>query len=157
MPLCIVVYFKLILHVLQEQQCQFRMHWHKSRLNSVICSQTSVFVAGAQNVTLDFGTRPRWKSPILKMETARFAETLEGPQNSTRFDSWSWSHIHLWYILRTSLHDLISSSSSSSSCFSHLEHRASVKRFVSLQFLNLIQSVGLFGRGISPSQGRYLT
>jgi hypothetical protein len=41
-------------------------------------------------------------------------------------------------------------------CF-HLEHRASVKRFVSLQFLNLRQSVGLLGRGISPSQGRYLT
>jgi hypothetical protein len=37
-----------------------------------------------------------------------------------------------------------------------LEHRASVKRFVSLQVLNLRQSVGLLGRGISPSQGRYL-
>jgi hypothetical protein len=43
------------------------------------------------------------------------------------------------------------------SCCSHLKHRASVKRFVSLQFLNLRQSVGLLGRGISPSQGRYLT
>jgi hypothetical protein len=32
-----------------------------------------------------------------------------------------------------------------------------VKRFVSLQFLNLIHSVGLLGRVISPSQGRYLT
>jgi hypothetical protein len=42
------------------------------------------------------------------------------------------------------------------SCCSHLEHRASVKRFVSLQFLNLRQSVGLLGREISPSQGRYL-
>jgi hypothetical protein len=42
------------------------------------------------------------------------------------------------------------------SCCSHLEHRASVKRFVSIQFLNLRQSVGLLGRGISPSQGRYL-
>jgi hypothetical protein len=41
-------------------------------------------------------------------------------------------------------------------CFSHLEHRASVKRFVSLQFLNLRQSVGLLGWGISPKQGRYL-
>jgi hypothetical protein len=38
-----------------------------------------------------------------------------------------------------------------------LEHRISVKRFVSLQFLNLRQLVGLLGRGISPSQGRYLT
>jgi hypothetical protein len=38
-----------------------------------------------------------------------------------------------------------------------LEHRASVKRFVALQFLNLRQSVGLLRRGISPSQGRYLT
>jgi hypothetical protein len=42
------------------------------------------------------------------------------------------------------------------SCFSHSEHRASVKRFVSHQFLNRWQSIGLFGRGISPSQGRYL-
>jgi hypothetical protein len=40
------------------------------------------------------------------------------------------------------------------SCCSHLEHRASVKRFVSLQFHG--QSVGLLGQGISPSQGRYL-
>jgi hypothetical protein len=32
-----------------------------------------------------------------------------------------------------------------------------VKRFVSLQFLNLGHSVGLLGRVISPSQGRYLT
>jgi hypothetical protein len=38
-----------------------------------------------------------------------------------------------------------------------LEHRASVKRFVSLQFLSLKQSLGLLGRGISPSSGRYLT
>jgi hypothetical protein len=43
-----------------------------------------------------------------------------------------------------------------SSC-SYLQHITSVYRFVSLQFLNLIQSVGLLGRGISPSQGRYLT
>jgi hypothetical protein len=40
--------------------------------------------------------------------------------------------------------------------FSHLEHRASVKRFVSLQSLNLRQSVGLLGGGINPTQGRYL-
>jgi hypothetical protein len=43
------------------------------------------------------------------------------------------------------------------SCCSHLEHRASVKRFVSLEFLNLRHSVRLLGRVISPSQGRYLT
>jgi hypothetical protein len=43
------------------------------------------------------------------------------------------------------------------SCCSHLERRPSVKRFVSLQFLNLKHSVGLLGRVISPSQGRYLT
>jgi hypothetical protein len=43
------------------------------------------------------------------------------------------------------------------SCCSHLEHRASAKRFVSLQFLNLRQSVGLLGRGINQSQGPYLT
>jgi hypothetical protein len=42
------------------------------------------------------------------------------------------------------------------SCCSHLEHRASVKFFVSLQFINLRQSVGLLGREISPTQGRYL-
>jgi hypothetical protein len=41
-------------------------------------------------------------------------------------------------------------------CCSHLEHRASIKRFVSLQFLNLRQSVGLLVRGINPTQGRYL-
>jgi hypothetical protein len=39
----------------------------------------------------------------------------------------------------------------------HLENMASVKRFVSLQFLNVRQSVRLPGRGISPSQGRCLT
>jgi hypothetical protein len=43
----------------------------------------------------------------------------------------------------------------SSTCCSHLEHRASVKRLMSLRFLNLRQSVGLLGRGISPTQGRY--
>jgi hypothetical protein len=43
------------------------------------------------------------------------------------------------------------------SCCSHLEHRASVKRFISLQFLDLRHTVELFGRVISPSQGRYLT
>jgi hypothetical protein len=43
------------------------------------------------------------------------------------------------------------------SCCSNLDHRASMKRFVSLQFLNLRHSVGLLGRGISPSQGHYLT
>jgi hypothetical protein len=32
-----------------------------------------------------------------------------------------------------------------------------VKRFVSLQFLNLRHSIRLLGRVISPSQGRYLT
>jgi hypothetical protein len=42
-------------------------------------------------------------------------------------------------------------------CCSHLEHRPSVKRFVSLQFINLRHSVGLLERVISPSQGRYLT
>jgi hypothetical protein len=36
------------------------------------------------------------------------------------------------------------------------KHRASVKKFVSFQFLNLRQSVELLGRGISPSKGRYL-
>jgi hypothetical protein len=42
------------------------------------------------------------------------------------------------------------------STWSHLERRTSVKRFVSLQFLNPRQSVGPLGRGISPTQGRYL-
>jgi hypothetical protein len=40
---------------------------------------------------------------------------------------------------------------------SHLEHRAPVKPFVSLKFLNFRESVGLLGRGISSSQCRYLT
>jgi FAD synthase len=40
-------------------------------------------------------------------------------------------------------------------CCSHLEHRASVNRFISLQ-LDIRQSVGPLERGISPSQGRYL-
>jgi hypothetical protein len=43
------------------------------------------------------------------------------------------------------------------SCCSHLEHRASVKRFVLLQFLNLRHSIGHLGRAISSSQRRYLT
>jgi hypothetical protein len=38
-----------------------------------------------------------------------------------------------------------------------LEQRASVKRFVSLQFLNLRESVGLLRLRVSQSQGRYLT
>jgi hypothetical protein len=38
----------------------------------------------------------------------------------------------------------------------NLERRASMKRFVSLQFLNLRQSVGLLGRRISPTQGHHL-
>jgi hypothetical protein len=42
-------------------------------------------------------------------------------------------------------------------CCSYLEHRKSVKRFVSLQFINIRQSVGLLRRGISQTQGRYLT
>jgi hypothetical protein len=45
------------------------------------------------------------------------------------------------------------------SCFFHFEHRAPVKRFISLQFLNLRHSVGLLvkalcckpeGRGFKP-------
>jgi hypothetical protein len=39
---------------------------------------------------------------------------------------------------------------------SHLEHKTSVKRFVSLQSLNLRQTVEFLGRVISPSQSRYL-
>jgi hypothetical protein len=39
-------------------------------------------------------------------------------------------------------------------CCSHLEHRTFVKRVFSVQFLR--QSVGLLGRGISPTQVRYL-
>jgi hypothetical protein len=35
-------------------------------------------------------------------------------------------------------------------CCSHFGDRASVKRFVSLQFLNLGHSVGLLGRGDQP-------
>jgi hypothetical protein len=39
---------------------------------------------------------------------------------------------------------------------SHLKHKASAKLFVSLQFLILRQSVGLLGRGINLTQGRFL-
>jgi hypothetical protein len=53
--------------------------------------------------------------------------------------------------------DTLSLSSSLFPVHPTLEHRASAKRFVSLQFLNLRHSVGLLGRVISPSQGRYLT
>jgi hypothetical protein len=42
------------------------------------------------------------------------------------------------------------------SCCSHFGYRGSMKRFGSLQLLNLRQSVWLLGRGISPSQGLYL-
>jgi hypothetical protein len=42
------------------------------------------------------------------------------------------------------------------SCCSLLKRKASVKRFVSLQFLNPRQSIGRTGREISRSQGRYL-
>jgi hypothetical protein len=42
------------------------------------------------------------------------------------------------------------------SCYSNLEHRASLKRFVQLQFLNP-KTVGRpLGWGICPTQGRYL-
>jgi hypothetical protein len=51
----------------------------------------------------------------------------------------------------------LSSSSSSYSLCSQLELRASVKHFLSLQFLNLRQMVGLLRQMISPSQDRYLT
>jgi hypothetical protein len=37
-----------------------------------------------------------------------------------------------------------------------MQQRASVKGYVSLQFLNLRQSVGLLEWGISPSQGHHL-
>jgi hypothetical protein len=60
-------------------------------------------------------------------------------------------HDSSWTVSGLPLHWLVYSSCS------HLEHRASVKRFVSLQFLNLRHSVGLLGRVISPSQGLYLT
>jgi hypothetical protein len=49
----------------------------------------------------------------------------------------------------------------SSSVFMHvaptLEHRASLKRFVSLQFLNLRQSVGLLGGGITRRKAAIYT
>jgi hypothetical protein len=60
----------------------------------------------------------------------------------------------------TSAHKLLSSFSSALclySCCSDKEHRASVKRFVSLQFLNLRESVGLLWPVICPAQGCYLT
>jgi hypothetical protein len=43
------------------------------------------------------------------------------------------------------------------SCCCHLESRASVKHFVSLQFLNLRQSVGSLGRGINQCKAAIYT
>jgi hypothetical protein len=40
--------------------------------------------------------------------------------------------------------------------FLPLEHRTTVKRSLHFSFLKFRQSVGLLGRGISPSQGLYL-
>jgi hypothetical protein len=57
-------------------------------------------------------------------------------------DYFLWKYLKCWLVY---------------SCCSQLEHRASVKCFVSLQFLNIRYSVGLLGRVNSPSQGRYLT
>jgi hypothetical protein len=42
------------------------------------------------------------------------------------------------------------------SCCSHFEHRTSVKLFVSLQFINFGQLVGLHERGIRPAESHYL-
>jgi hypothetical protein len=55
-----------------------------------------------------------------------------------------------WKILSLSL-----SLSLSISCCSHLEHMASMKRFVSLQFLHLGQSLGLLEWGFGLPQDRY--
>jgi hypothetical protein len=63
-------------------------------------------------------------------------------------------------LLQDSIHYLVSITRLASlvySCCSYLEHNASVKRVVSLQYLNLRHSVSLLGRVISPSQSRYLT
>jgi hypothetical protein len=59
--------------------------------------------------------------------------------------------------IHSSIHPSIHPSIYLYSCSSHLENKASVKRFLSLQFLNRRQSIWLLGRGISPSQSRYLT
>jgi hypothetical protein len=61
----------------------------------------------------------------------------------------------VFQIFQWTRYSFISSSPSSSSYIPvapTLEHTAFVKRFVSRQFLNLRQSVGLFGRVTSPSQ-----
>jgi hypothetical protein len=85
-------------------------------------------------------------------------------QDHLKRTGWSrgyrWLSVLVFRRLSIKIWVFLSSSSSSSyqySCCSHLEHTASVKRFVSLQFPNLRQSVGHFGLKISPSQGRYLT
>jgi hypothetical protein len=68
-------------------------------------------------------------------------------------------HPYIWHCNPDHIF-LSPNSSSSSSSSIHVaptfEHRSTVKRFLSLRFLNLRQSVRLLGRGISPSQGRYL-
>jgi hypothetical protein len=63
------------------------------------------------------------------------------------------------YVNRTPLHlepDISLLRLSIYSRCSYLEHRVSVKRFVSLQFLNLKEPVGLLARDISTTQDRYL-
>jgi hypothetical protein len=62
----------------------------------------------------------------------------------TRFVSTNWMYftVNCWLVY---------------SCCPNLERRVSVKRFVSLQFLNLRPSMWLLGRVIRPSQGCYLT
>jgi hypothetical protein len=52
----------------------------------------------------------------------------------------SLSHLLVYMLRRWSIYLLIYS------CCSHLERKPSLKRFVSFQFLNLRQSVGLLGR-----------
>jgi hypothetical protein len=67
-----------------------------------------------------------------------------------------YTRISYAYPLGTKFGNMLQDHSLSLSCFSLLEHRTSMKRFVSFQFLYLRQSVWLLGLGISLSQGCYL-
>jgi hypothetical protein len=104
-------------------------------------------------------------SSTLKMEPIRLSETSDylritrlcNPEDLTFVFELFVSFLPFLYPVHTLKIGWLVGRSVGRSCCSHLEHTASVKRFVSLRFLNLRHSVGLLGRVISPSQGRYLT
>jgi hypothetical protein len=114
----------------------------------------------------------RWAYPASK-ESYRLCTGLRNLKSGQGPTNWRWTQLTLNYVqrisfvisgikpLRSAARKLLLNApyiipTTSIYLFpvaSTSEHRASVKRFVSLQFLNLRQLVGLLGRGISPMQG----